>query len=139
VSGILEHHGLNTLHGRYGTLVLQGDESVTPLSRKEVVHATKMLSQLDEYGAILLQYDQGTLGAVLVAGLEKSLVVLFGQSIVLFEGAAVVVDVEGESADDSSSTLGSEPDVAGVVADRDSACSGEDYATHDIQAAAGLG
>jgi hypothetical protein len=57
---------------------------------------------------------------------------LFGQSIVLFEGAAVVVDVEGESADDSSSTLGSEPDVAGVVADRDSACSGEDYATHDI-------
>jgi hypothetical protein len=98
-----------------------------------------MLSQLDKYRSILLQYDQGTFGAVLVTCLEESLVLCFGQSIILFEGAAVVVDVEGESADDSSSTLGGESDVASVVANSKSTCSGEGYTTHDIQAFAGLG
>jgi hypothetical protein len=58
---------------------------------------------------------------------------------VSYEGAAVVVDVEGESADDSSSTLGGESNVASVVAYSKSTCSGEAYTTHDIQAFAGLG
>lgn len=120
-------------------MVLQGDESVAPFSRQEVVHATKMLAQLDEDGAILLQYDQGTVGAALVAVFEKSLVVGLGQGIVLVEGAAVVIYVEGEGANDSSSTLGSDPDVASVIADSDSTCGRKDYTTNDIEAFAGLG
>ena len=119
-------------------MILQGDEGVAPLGRQEVVHATKMLSQLDEDGAILLQDDQGTLGAALVTTLEKGLVFGLGQGIVLVEGTAVVVDVEGESAHNSSSTLCGEPDVASVIADSDSTCSGDDNAADDIQAFAGL-
>jgi len=86
-----------------------------------------------------LKHDQRTVGAALVTVFEESLVVGIGQGIVLVEGAAVVVYVEGEGADDPSSTLGSDPDVAGIVADSDSTCGGKDYATHDIQASAGLG
>ena len=85
-----------------------------------------------------MQYDQGAVGAALVTVFEESLVVGFGQGIVLVEGAAVVIYVESKSADDPSSTLGSDPDVARIITDSDSTCGRKNYTTGDIEAFAGL-
>lgn len=52
-------------------MILKGYEGCGPLCGEQVVHAAEMLTELNEYGTVLLECSKCTFGAAFMAAVQK--------------------------------------------------------------------
>ncbi len=67
---------------------MERDKGIAPLAREEIVHAAKVLAQLNEYRSIPLEGCEGSFGASQMTGFEYAIIIFL---LVAFEGSSIAI------------------------------------------------